>query len=122
MARILVCDDDDAFSGVVAAYLEKAGHTVSRCVDVMQLATVLGHEHADLLIVDMQMPGGGGPAAARLLSAGQKTMPVIVCSGMPPEQQKAWFAGTLRARFLQKPVKLEDLRKHIDEILASPAA
>jgi DNA-binding NtrC family response regulator len=122
MARILVCDDDDAFSGVVAAFLEKSGHAVSRCVDVMQLATVLGHEHADLLIVDMQMPGGGGPAAGRLLAAGHTSLPVIVCSGMPPEAQKGWFPTMLRVRFLQKPVPLDVLRKNVEELLASPAA
>jgi CheY-like chemotaxis protein len=122
MARILVCDDDDAFAGVVSAYLEKAGHTVSRCVDVNQLATVLGHEHADLLILDMQMPGGGGPAASRLIAAGPKALPVVVCSGMPPAAQKAWFKDAPRARFVQKPVELETLRRHVDELLASPAA
>lgn len=120
MARILVCDDDDDFSGILCQYFEKNGHTTTRCADVQQLARVLGQEHADLLIVDMQMPGGGGPAAHKLLMQhNAAAFPVIVCSGMPPAQQAQWFKGLQRAVFLQKPLDLKTIHAAVNQLLAA---
>ena len=121
MARILVCDDDDKFSDLIVGYLEKAGHAVTRCADVSQLANLLGHEHMDLIITDIQMPGGGGPAAARLLQTlDNPDIPMLVVSGMPVEAQAKWFQDVKRVRFLQKPVAFEALRRNVEELLAPP--
>ena len=119
MARLVVCDDDDEFTTILVSYLEKDGHAVSCCADVNQLAQLLGHEQIDLLIMDMQMPAGGGPAVTSLLKkSNAQDLPVIVCSGMPTEAQKSWCSGLLRARFMQKPIDFATMRKAIAELLA----
>ena len=119
MARILICDDDEQFLHMVSSYLEAKGHVVSTCADAGQLAAILSHESADLLIVDMQMPAGGGPAVAQFLrSKAGDTPNVLVVSGMPVPLQAQWFQG-LKATFLEKPVDLRRLNDAVDAGLAA---
>lgn len=114
MARIVVCDDDRTYAGMVLEFLRTEGHKALHVLDVDELRMMLDGDRPDLVVLDMQMGGGGGPAAAKLLMG---RCPIVICSGMSVEQQKKWFPGAPKMRYLQKPVNLEALRNAIRELL-----
>ena len=94
MAHILVCDDDDDFAAMVAMYLKSLGHTAKRCAHIVDVGTALLEKRPELMVVDIEMPGGGAIAAVRLLkSLGAEDMPVIVCSGFSVDQQRRVSGG-----------------------------
>lgn len=106
-AAILLCDDDPDHADSISALLEKEGYSVSRAGDVAELADTLGKAPpADLYILDMDMPGGGGQAAAELLRENEATAdtPILISSGVPAIEQEGWFQKLGRIRYLQKPV------------------
>ena len=114
MANITICDDDDDFADMLCLFLKSIDHNVTRCSETGQLASSLLLKRPDLLILDVEMPGGGAAAAARALkSLGAEDMPLIVCSGLPIAQQMPLFTGCRRVRFFQKPLDLDELAKAI---------
>jgi DNA-binding response OmpR family regulator len=111
-ATIMLCDDDSDYSDTVSALLEKEGYAVTRAADVMELSHALEEgEPADLYILDMDMPGGGGQAAAELLRANPSTedKPILISSGVAAVEQEGWFQNLSRIRYLQKPAPPQTL-------------
>lgn len=114
MARIFICDDDEIFAAMVAEYLKTEGHKPLHALDVNELKIMMEASAPDLVILDMQVGGGGGPSAVSLAMA---RLPIIICSGMPVEEQRKWFASVPNIRFLQKPVDLGVLGRALTELL-----
>jgi DNA-binding response OmpR family regulator len=118
--KILIVDDDDNYSEMVSVYLESAGYDVYRVADASALdAWLKDGSTADLFIVDMQMPGGGGPGAVKNLRGSPKTaaLPILMSSGMPEHQQANWFKDQPNMRFLKKPVELIDILGNVKDLL-----
>lgn len=122
-AKILVCDDDSVYAGMILAMLESLGYTAYRTHDTAQLSMAIRDSVPDLFILDMQMPAGGGPAAVKLLRGDPRTalIPIIISSGMPTIRQEAWFVGQDRMAFLQKPVEVAALAAIVRDILQGGA-
>ena len=118
MAVILVADDDENFSKLLEELLRKAGHWVQRAVDG-QIGPLLDGRTLDLAILDMQMPGGGAPAAALRLRAHPATakIPIMIVSAMPVEKQREWFKDTAGMMFLRKPASIDDIHAAIAALL-----
>lgn len=119
MSRIVICDDDEAYSLMLGDFLKTLGHQTYRAKDVGSFRVVVEGLRPDLVVLDMQIPGGGGPAAAGAIPAG---VPIIVSSGMPVAQQQQWFPPLTRIRFLQKPLDLDAMSQAVKELLAPTAA
>lgn len=118
MADILVCDDDDDFADMLMRYLKSLGHAAERCHDAVAVASQLLKKRPDMLVCDIEMPGGGGIATTRFLkSIGADSLPIIVCSGLPLEEQKGFFSGLKRIAFFQKPVDLDAFERTLREFL-----
>ena len=114
MARIFICDDDKSIGGMLTVFLSSLNHRVEHALDVQAFKTLLESAVPNLAIIDMQVDGGGGPAAVRLLPS---SIPVIILSGMPTAQQMQWFAGRPGIRFLEKPVDLQTLENSLNALL-----
>lgn len=121
MAAILVADDDEHFSRLLEDLLRKAGHWVQRAVDG-QIGAFLDGRTFDLAILDMQMPGGGAPAAVLRLRAHPATaaIPILIVSAMPAEKQREWFKDARGMLFLRKPASIDDIQAAIGGLLAKP--
>ncbi len=112
--RILICDDDKVFADMIRAYLDYLGYGSLHCLDVNELRFFTGKHRPSLVILDMQIGGGGGSVAASILPA---SVPIIVVSGMPVEQQRAWFKDRAAIRFFQKPIDNKLLGEAVRELL-----
>ena len=67
MARILVVDDDHTVREVVVSYLRAGGHTVADVEDGEQALKVMREEPADLVVLDLMLPGIDGLEVCRRL-------------------------------------------------------
>ena len=74
--KVLLADDDPITVALLTHYLEARGHVVVGVEDAGAAVAALGHERFDLVIVDLEMPGGGGARVAAALPSGAR--PAIV--------------------------------------------
>ncbi len=118
MSRIYVCDDDAKLVEMLYEVLREAGHSVIGVNDSEALGRLLQGGLPDLAIVDIQMPGGGGPRANAILPI---QIPVIVASAMPLRFQKQWFQGRPEVRFLEKPISWRSLEAALRELGLAPS-
>ena len=118
MARILICDDDHHFFEMAALGLRAKQHTVQWAKDPMDLHSALIGYTPELVILDTQMPEGGGPEAQKILDAKfGEGLPTVMCSGMPIEHQKQWYPARPNRRYVNKPTSLENLLAVVGELL-----
>lgn len=119
MLNAIIADDDEVYCMVVRDFLADRGYQSTIVHSSGHLRTLLLTLKPELLILDMQMPGGGGPAAlSSFLEMGVTTMPIIICSGMPIEHQEKWARnnGLLNFRCQQKPLNFPKLSSMIDAL------
>ncbi len=121
MSRIIIVDDDPQFYAFMAAFLRAQGHHVNLATDPTQLYVVIRDLRPDLVILDTQMPEGGGPMAVRVLQENlDYRVPLLICSGMPVAHLKSWYPDGPDRRYLTKPVELDWVQRYVRELLAVP--
>ena len=104
--NIIVADDDKILSSVICAILNEAGHITVPAYDSMQTMMFVMKKPPDLVVLDINMPGGTGLDVLRRLKMSTKTksVPVVVLTANTdkslPEQARALGA----THFLTKPV------------------
>lgn len=119
MAKIMVVDDDLQVCEMMTTLLRASGHQVNFALDPSHLYTQLQGFQPDLLIMDMQMPAGGGPFAKKVVDqAGLSGHKIIFHSSMPVDRMKEWFPPAPNHRYAQKPVPLAEFSKLVADFLA----
>lgn len=109
--RILVVDDDEAISAMLARYLGKQGFEVLTAADAPAALDIAGRESLDAVITDLMMPQMDGRELVRRLRAlpALRDVPIIMITAYPSD---AAADETLRlgaSFFLPKPIDLEAL-------------
>jgi len=124
LIKILIADDDRVQTLMLSTRLKAKGFEVAVAYDAIQAYTVAIRSLPDAIILDIQMPGGTGVAVLKHLKASTKTsqIPVIVLTGTidPSEEPRLKELGV--ARFLYKPVDLEQLYVTLSQLLEKPPA
>lgn len=113
--RVLVVDDDPQMLEVVGAMLGSFGyHTmlVSKPAEGLGLAL---HRSFDCVLLDVQMPGGGGAALARAINLGMPELPIVMMSGLTASEVLERIGGVKVTAILGKPFRLRDLHQAITE-------
>lgn len=123
--RILVADDDRVVSTLICGVLAKAGHQPTPAHDAMQaLMYAMRSPAPELILLDVNMPGGTGVEALRKLKQSARTcsIPVIVVSGVedPAMPQRMRELGALD--ILPKPVDAERLLAAVDHAVGRAVA
>ena len=81
MARVLVVDDDRTVREVVASYLGAYGHEVAEAGDGEQALRLVRERPADLVVLDLMLPGIDGLEVCRRLRA-RNDVPVIMLTAL----------------------------------------
>ena len=116
--RVLLVDDDDLIQTSVQATLEVLGHTAVSTAQSGEeaLAMLEAGFEADLIILDMNMPGLGGIGTLPRLRVLRPAVPVLLCTGRADQTALALAAAYPGVTLLPKPFGLKELQKHLKDI------
>jgi CheY-like chemotaxis protein len=104
--KVLICDDDKAVASLVAGMLRPAGYDVIMAFDPVQGYRMVLQEKPSLVLLDLQMPAGGGVQMLDHLLASTKThsIPVIILSATPASEKAAELRAHGAVAYLEKPI------------------
>ena len=120
MARILVADDEPPMRQLVRLACERLGHVVFEAINTQGAIEAYGRLKPDLLVLDVNMPGGGGPFVLNTLrfNGTRGIGPVLVVSGSIEKSAEDLRQALHVDRVLSKPFRLGDLAHAVAELLA----
>ena len=114
-----VIDDDASFRRAIERLLKHAGYEVATYASAQHLLDRPPSESVpSCILLDVQIPGMGGPELQARLSALGSTLPIIFLTGHPdiPTTVRAIKAGA--DDFLTKPVSSDKLFQAIERAIA----
>ena len=121
--KILHVEDDAGNHYFAARVLEADGHEVVRAVDGAATLAALAEWRPDLIILDIELPDMDGfELVERARSLGLVDgIPIVALTGWggPGERARASREGF--AAFLEKPLRLAELRRAVARVLAAGA-
>lgn len=115
-ARIVVVDDDPGIRELVSEFLGRHGFEVEGAADATALNRVLAQEPADLVILDVMLPGEDGLHICRRL-AGPDGPSVIMLSAMGEETDRIVGLELGADDYLPKPCNPRELLARVRAVL-----
>lgn len=118
---VLIADDDVTTCTLVATILKRAGHTAIIAHDAMQVFMLAKKHKPDVVVLDVQMPGGTGVGALQKLKSSVLTthVPVVILSGVADRQKVQQLLDLGASDYLSKPVDPESLLGALDRAVAA---
>jgi CheY-like chemotaxis protein len=118
--RVLVGDDNEQMRRLIVELLEADGYEVSEATDTGQVLEQVSHTRPDLLILDVQMPGGGGVEVLRAIrsEAVNGRLPVLLLSGSVDLNVDLASEVGADAQ-LPKPFRIDEFRDTVASLLAA---
>ena len=124
MARVLIIDDDVSFGQALTKHLEGAGHAVWHATDGDAGILVCKRHAAEVVIVDIFMPGQGGLQTIGRLRREWPAVKIVAMSGVKSAGaiDVGGHAVALGAdRFLTKPFEAATLVALVSALLGAKA-
>jgi CheY-like chemotaxis protein len=119
MARILVADDEAPIREMIKIACELDGHEVHDVMDAEDALAAYDTFRPDLMILDINMPGGGGDHIIEQLRArGARPCPWIVVTGLAGALTEEEIEELNAAQVLSKPFSIDGLRLAVGMALA----
>ncbi len=117
--KVIVVEDDPAFSYAVGKTLEQAGYEVETHADPTAAWTAVGAAaHFDLLLTDLMFPPGhpSGIALARSARYHHPRLAIIFMTAYPDAAGQAEMEDGI---VLRKPIDLNALIQRVDEMVGA---
>ena len=102
MQTILVCDDDKQIVEAIDIYLTGEGFHILKAYDGYDALKILETEHADLMIIDVMMPGLDG-IRTTLKVRETSSIPIIILSAKAEDSDKILGLNIGADDYLSKP-------------------
>lgn len=112
--RVLVVDDDAEITRMLERMLSASGHAVTTRSRGSEALLAALHEDYDLLICDLMLPDLEGIEVVRAIKSQTPNLPVIVISALEQSEWEQACMDAGAACYLQKPVRLEALRREVE--------
>jgi len=117
MTRVLVVDDDVTVREVVVTYLRAAGHDVDETADGEGALTLLRDHPADLVVLDLMLPGIDGLEVCERLRARGDDLPVIMLTALGSETDRVVGLERGADDYVTKPFSPRELVLRVDSVL-----
>lgn len=115
--RILIVDDDPGLLELLEEYLTGNGYAVSCAANGTEMEQRLAGENADLLLLDLMLPGEDGLSLARKLRAGGARLPIIMLSARGEDIDRIVGLEVGADDYLAKPFNPRELLARIRAVL-----
>ncbi len=106
--RVLICDDDSAIREGLVEVFERAGFAAFSARDVPAMERQLAAKGADLIVLDLMMPGEDGLSACKRLS-GKGRPPIIMLSALGDDADRIVGLEIGADDYLAKPCNPREL-------------
>lgn len=116
MAKILVVEDDESLASELARLLDEQGYTALRLSDFHDLSAQILAAQADLVLLDLSLPGLHGSQVLRQLRA-QTDLPVIILTSAASELNEVLSISAGADDFIRKPFAPQVLLLRIEALL-----
>jgi two-component system phosphate regulon response regulator OmpR len=114
--HILVVDDEPDIRETLQDYLELHGYRVTQADGGEALRAVIAEEAADLVLLDINMPGEDGLSLARFLRE-QTSIPVVMLTASGEVVDRIVGLEMGADDYLTKPVDLRELLARVKAVL-----
>jgi two-component system phosphate regulon response regulator OmpR len=115
-AAIIVCDDEPDLREAVAEYLARRGMDVRRAEDAASLRRLLAERPADLVVLDIAMPGEDGLSLARALRA-ESDIGIVMLTAAGDVVDRVVGLEVGADDYIAKPVDLRELLARLRAVL-----
>jgi CheY-like chemotaxis protein len=115
-------DDDHVFLTLVQGLLQGTGHRLKFAADALQATSLAIRERPDLVLLDLQLPGGDGLTILKRLKSNSHTrnIPVVIyISASDPNIASSEASQLGAAAYLPKPITRAGLLATIEQVLNS---
>ncbi|MEP7040017.1 MAG: response regulator transcription factor [Chloroflexota bacterium] len=115
-ARILIVEDEPQLRGLLRLYLERAGYAVTDVRDGAAALAAFAADGADLVVLDLMLPGMQGEAVLEALRE-EADVPILITSAKRSDAER--IAGLRRGAddYLAKPFNPHELTARVAAIL-----
>ena len=114
--HVIVVDDDVKLRTLAADYLQQHGFRVSMAENGTALRQILQREGADIIVLDIMMPGEDGLSIARSL-AGLPDVGIIIASALGSETDRIVGLEVGADDYLPKPLAPRELVARIRAVM-----
>ena len=120
-ARILIVEDNPLNRLLIHDVLELRGHEVFEASTVAEAKVVLDAEKLDLLLLDVQIPGGGAEAVIREVRkrAELVSLPMVAVTSLAMPGDRERLLGIGFQGYLSKPIDTRTFGAAIESYLKS---
>ena len=108
-ARILVVDDDPAARRLLVRILDKGGHYAEAAADIASASALLEKAHFDLVMTDLDMPGGSGFELIESLAGRSPMIATILATGRGSTQVASDALMSGAYGYLSKPFMQDEV-------------
>jgi DNA-binding response OmpR family regulator len=113
--KILIVDDDPAFSSMIAEYLRDRGHNPVAVEDGEGMRKEMEHEDVDLVLLDLVLPREDGVALTQYIRS-NSSVGIIILSGKGDMADRVLTLELGADDYLQKPFELRELSARINSL------
>jgi DNA-binding response OmpR family regulator len=115
-ARILIVEDEPQLRGLLRLYLERAGYVVSDAGDGATALEAFAADGADLVVLDLMLPGLQGEAVLEGLRE-QADVPILITSAKRTDAERIAGLRLGADDYLAKPFNPHELTARVAAIL-----
>lgn len=120
--RVLVVDDDPSIRRALRDRLQVEGFRVSTASDGLEAITVFDERSADVIILDVKMPGVDGFDVCQTIKRSSE-VPIIFLTGADDPMIKNYLPQIVEATggdyYMRKPFEMQALLNLVREALSS---
>ncbi len=115
--NVLIVEDNVLNRELTNAVLKTAGYNVLLAKDGAEALMLIGREHVDLMLLDVDLPFIDGHKVLEALHEKGIDVPTIFVSGLPGEEPEVRAFAIGAADFIRKPVKNSVLLARVAKVM-----